>query len=219
MTEAAEKQTAANCDCSNGVPVTMLKEVGSELKAAFWPCPSSFVTAYKEYYFNKSNFKECCIFKETKFEQMPKLFAVHFWYVIMIFIFTLILRIVILSDLGISASPINEFDLISLLITVASFMWLLTITKHTQACGCMDHWVNAAVFSGALCWLSLSALLSAINNFQVMEYNAVFIIPALLNFADMSVLIPLAHYTLLSLMVLKNGAAPPKTSDPPLQQV
>jgi hypothetical protein len=66
----------------------------------------------------------------------------------------------------------------------------------------------------------------AVNCFQVMEWNGVFIIPALLNFADLSVIAPLVHWSLHATMfykaandegssyVAKNKVAP---DDPPAE--
>ena len=81
-------------------------DVGGELKASCKPCPSTFIKVYKSYY-TKATFKACCKFEgEPNLELMQHAFAGHCYFVLFIFIFTLILRAAIL---GLSAGAVSLF--------------------------------------------------------------------------------------------------------------
>ena len=142
----------------NELSKKICEDVGGELKAVVKPCPSTFIKVYKAYY-NKATFSSCCAFDgPPKLELMQNAFAVHCYYVFSIFVFTVILRAVVLGKYGLS--PNQEFDLINFILLFFAFVWVLTITKYNESC-CLNRFVNTAIFTAIMAWFALGAFLSA----------------------------------------------------------
>ena len=199
-----DKGCCTNPDCSGDVPKNMCIDVREALKSTCWPCPSGCVKFYKGY-LTKETFKTCTKPTATKYDEIMSGFAVHFYYVVILLILSIIFRSMIIAEYSLALSPINTFDIILLITAVFSFMWVTTITKYPQAICCV-RWMNSVIFTFVVGLMALVAFLNGIQNFQLMKYNSIFILNAFVYFLDALVLIPVCHYAAHTTYILKKEA-------------
>ena len=194
------------CDCSGETPWNMCKDIGRELKAVFFPCPSTLITVYRAYY-NKATFTEICKKDkwETKYELMQMGWAVHFWYLMVILIMSIIFRSIVIAEFNIPGlSPIGTADIIQVAITVLSFMWCLTVTKYPVAC-CLDRFTNAGLFTIVAAIVAVLDLINALEDFGRQWKKELFIVVAIVRILDLTVMVPITHWAVNTTYVLKQA--------------
>ena len=92
-----------------------------------------------------------------------------------------------------------------ILLSILCMWWVLIITKHPEMC-CLDQFINATIFSVIVVIMAVLSLLGAFGMLGLMGFYPVFIIPGILYFWDLSILIPLAVFSIQSTCALKKGA-------------
>ena len=103
-------------------------------------------------------------------------------------------------------------SIVSLLISFAGVMWVLIITTHPTMC-CLPEWINMLIFSIVMGLLTLLTLMAMITNFELMSIASAwkgaeaFIVPALLNCWDLTVLIPITVWSIMTTLYLYNAQA------------
>ena len=95
-------------------------------------------------------------------------------------------------------------------------MWLLTVTKFPPSCF-LEQYINSGLFGCVMALIGLLTLLSMLDCFQIMQWSSLFILPALINLLDLTVIIPLSHWSINAAIKWKADEAP-KDSKPPAAQ-
>ena len=103
-------------------------------------------------------------------------------------------------------------SIVSLLISFAGVMWVLIITSHPTMC-CLPEWINMLIFSIVMGLLTLLTLMAMITNFDLMSIAKAwpgaeaFIVPALRNCWDLTVLISITVWSTMTTLYLYNAQA------------
>ena len=91
------------------------------------------------------------------------------------------------------------------MLMLLSLWWLLTITHFGDTC-CLPQWVNALIFTIVVVWFTIAAVIGAVGYITFINAYPALTIPMLLYFWDLSILLPLAHYSVLSTLWIRAQA-------------
>jgi len=93
-------------------------------------------------------------------------------------------------------------DIFNFILTILSLWWLLT-NKHFGDTCCLPQWVNALIFTIVVVWFTIAAVIGAVGYITLINAYPALSIPMLLYFWDLSILLPLAHYSVLSTLWIR----------------
>ena len=126
-------------------------------------------------------------------------FCAHVWINIIAYLVGTLIWLATFGTLSIGS------DIFNFILTILSLWWLLTITHFGDTC-CLPQWVNALIFTIVVVWFTVAAVIGAVGYITFINAYPALTIPMLLYFWDLSILLPLAHYSVLSTLWIRAQA-------------